>query len=217
MNSSIVPPNASIQSSTRWWKSALPWILAGAAAVPVSILVHELGHHFFAVAFGFQGATLHYFSATYTLEQSMLDFMARGDRAGVASILPLWKIALNAAAGPGIEYFLILPVCLLAAKFTPNPFVIALGVMPFLRAFPEMMIALSAPTLLDDENTAAFAMGLPASSLHLVGFFISLAAAFWLVRRIPPEKMRAALISMAIGVLAGAVVYLGFLGPWLLP
>jgi hypothetical protein len=211
------PPEKSSDRPIPWWKSALPWIAAGVIAGPVSVVLHELGHHVAALLFGFQGATLHYFSATYASEQAMLDLMAQGDRIGVAAVNPLWQIAVNAGAGPAVGYFLILPVCLLAVYIKPDPFFITLGMTPLLRAFPEAMTAISAPQMLDDENTAAFAMGLPPTVLHVVGLFISLAAAIWLARRIPASRRSAALLSMMAGILAGAVIYIGFLGPWLLP
>jgi hypothetical protein len=198
-------------------KTIVAWFLAGATMGPVAILLHELGHHLTALAFGFQGATLHYMSANYALEQEIIEFMLRGDRADAAAVYPLWQIAVNALAGPAVGYFLILPVCLLAAKIRPNAFFIALGTMPFFRALPEMLSALADPGMLDDENTAAFALGLPPNLLHAAGLLISLAGAAWLVRRIPAEVRWTAVGSLVIGGFAGLILYAGFLGPWLLP
>jgi len=199
------------------WKDACLWVAAGASAVPVGSLLHELGHHVFALVFGFQGATLHYFSATYTMEETILNFLSQGDRISVSAIHPLWQIAVNAIAGPAVGYFLILPVCLLAVKFKASPFFIALGTIPLIRAIPETLFALLSPQMLDDENTAAFVLGLPPTVFQVAGLLISLAGAVWLARRIPESRRRPALASMGIGVIAGLVVYLGFLGPWLLP
>jgi hypothetical protein len=217
MTTVTAPPNSTSEIIIPRWKYALAWVAAGLLAVPLGCLLHELGHYLVALVFGFQGATLHYFSANYAMEETILNFMAKGDRAGVSAIYPLWQIALNAIAGPAVGYFLILPACLLVVKIKPSSFFISLGTMPLIRAIPETLVALLSPQMLDDENTAAFALGLPPTIFQVIGFLISLAAAIWLARQIPKAQRRLALISMSFGIIAGLIVYLAFLGPWLLP
>jgi len=210
-------PLTAIEKTGPRWKYALLWAAASALAVPFGCLLHELGHHVSALLCGFRGATLHYFSANYALEQTVLNFMAQGDRAGVAAIYPLWQIAVNAIAGPAVGYFLLLPACLLAARSKPYPFFVALGAMALVRAVPETLVALASPQMLDDENVAAFALGLPPTVLQVAGLAISLAGAIWLASRIPQGRRLPALVSMGVGIVAGLTVYLAFLGPWLLP
>jgi ABC-type phosphate/phosphonate transport system permease subunit len=217
MTTSTDQPNTIIEKTIPRWKYALLWVAAGVLAVPVACLLHELGHHVFALVFRFQGATLHYFSANYAMEEKILNFMSQGNRTSISAIYPLWQIAVNAIAGPAVGYFLILPVCLLVVKFTPYSIFIALGTIPLIRAIPETLFALFSPQMLDDENTAAFALGLPPTVLQVIGLLISLLGAIWLSRHIPKGRRRLALMSMGSGIVAGLIVYLAFLGPWLLP
>ena len=58
---SAIVPTLQITSD---WRLALSWFVLSIVAVPLAVLLHELGHLVAYVSFGFQGVALHYSSTT---------------------------------------------------------------------------------------------------------------------------------------------------------
>ena len=72
---------------TSTWHLALAWIGASIVAVPLAVLLHELGHVVFYPS-GFPDVVLHYNSATYATERTFWQLISRGNFAAAASTIP---------------------------------------------------------------------------------------------------------------------------------
>jgi hypothetical protein len=68
-----------------------------------------------------------------------------------------------------------------------------------------------------DEVHLAALTGIPLALLLAAGLLTLVGGGLWLARTIPRRTRGAALAGLAVGLAAGLVLYLGLLGPWLLP
>ncbi len=84
---------------TSAWRLAATWIGASVIAVPLGVLLHELGHFVAYWAFGFQGVALHYASATHSVERTFWQLVYTGKVGAAAALLPLWKVGLGYYCG----------------------------------------------------------------------------------------------------------------------
>ena len=120
------------------WSPDAVWVLLQKVwwfLVVLGVLVafHEFGHFLFYRAFGFQGAVLHYSSTNYSLEKTVWQLINRGNLAAAASMIPLWKVGIATAAGILVTYVVALGCLLFAARKSPHPLVVALGVFAPVR------------------------------------------------------------------------------------
>lgn len=205
---SAIIPSVRINSM---WRVVATWIGASVIAVPLGVLLHELGHLLVYRVFGFQGIGLHYSSATYSVERVFWQQVYRGNLAAAASLTPLWKVGVATVAGLLITYLVTLVCCVVARK-SPHPFVIALGVFA-----PVRFLSGVASTRGSDEAHLAVITGIPALLLTLVGLLFLVLAWIWLVRSIPKDQRLVSLGSLLPGVALGVVIYFWGIGPWLLP
>lgn len=210
------PPMAS------FWQLALKWIGASAIAVPLAVLLHELGHFFGFLTFGFQGVALHYDSATYALESAFWQQIYRGNLAAAASLMPPWKVGLTTAAGIIVTCAVALLCCFIAFKKTPHPLVVALGIFSPIRIIsgvPAMLGWFLGKPLRSgtDEAHLALLTGIPVVFFVLAGLLFLLVTWTLLVRSIPGNERLVSLGSLVLGTVLGAFIYFWWLGPWLLP
>lgn len=207
---------------TSTWRLAATWIGAAVIAVPLGVLLHELGHFLAYWAFGFQGVALHYSSATHSVERTFWQLVYRGNIDRAAALLPLWKVGLSTAAAIVITYVVTIACCIFAARKSPHPLVIALGVFApvrFLSGLPTVVAALSGKAVRasTDEAHLAALTGIPLLLLNFTGLLVLLLAWIWMVRRIPKDHWWISLGSLVSGLALGIFVYFWLLGPRLLP
>ena len=207
---------------TSTWRLAATWIGAAIIAVPLGVLLHELGHFLAYWAFGFQGVALHYASAAHSVEQTFWQLVYNGNVERAASLLPLWKVGLSTAAAIVVTYVVTIGCCVFAAKTGPHPLVIALGIFApvrFLSGLPTIVTVLSGRTVRahTDEAHLAALTGIPLLLLNFAGLLVLVFAWIWLLRRIPKDHRWISLGSMVAGLALGIFVYFSVLGPRLLP
>jgi len=204
------------------WRLAATWIGAAVIAVPLGVLVHELGHFLAYSAFGFQGVALHYSSATHSVERTFWQLVFSGKVGAAAALLPLWKVGVSTAAGIVFTYLVTIACCIFAARKSPHPLVIALGVFApvrFLSGLPTITAILSgkrAGTGTDEAHLAALT-GIPLLLLSFTGLLVLVLAWIWLVRRIPKDHRWVSYGSLLSGLALGIFLYFFLLGPRLLP
>lgn len=207
--------------TTSTWRLAATWIGASVIAVPLGVLLHELGHFLAYWAFGFQGVALHYSSATHSVERTFWQLVYRGNIDAAASLLPPWKVGLATAAGI-LFTCAVTFACVFAARKSPHPLVIALGVFApvrFLSGLPTIPVVLSGKPVRagTDEAHLAALTGIPVLLLIVAGLLILLLAWIWLIRRIPKDHRWLSLGSLVAGLAIGIFVYFSLIGPRLLP
>jgi hypothetical protein len=207
---------------TSTWQLAATWIGASVIAVPLGVLLHELGHFLAYWAFGFQGVALHYSSATHSVERTFWQLVYRGNVGAAASLLPLWKVGLATAAGILVTCVVTLVCCVVAARKSPHPLVIALGIFApvrFLSGLPTISVVLAGKPVRSgsDEAHLAALTGIPVLVLIFAGLLGLVMAWIWLVRRIPKDHRWTSLGSMVFGLALGIFLYFWLLGPRLLP
>jgi hypothetical protein len=207
---------------TSAWRLAATWIGASVIAVPLGVLLHELGHFVVYWAFGFQGIALHYASATHTVEKTFWELVYNGKVGPAASLLPLWKVGLGTTVGILLTYVVTIACCIFAARKTPHPLVIALGIFApvrFLSGLPTIVTILSGKTVWaqTDEAHLAVLTGIPLLLLNFAGLLVLVLAWIWLLRKIPKDHRWLSLASLVSGLALGMFVYFWLLGPRLLP
>ena len=207
---------------TSTWRLALAWIGASVIAVPLGVLLHELGHVVVYLAFGFPDVVLHYNSATYSAERTFWQLISRGNVAAAASTLPLWKVGLATAAGLLVTCAVAFVCCLFAARKNPQPLVIALGVFApvrFLAGITVLTAWLSGKPVRagTDEAHLAALTGVPIILLIFAGLLFLVLVWIWMVRSIPQDHRWVSLGALVPGLALGIVLYFWVIGPWLLP
>lgn len=207
---------------TSTWQLAATWIAASIIAVPLGVLLHELGHFLAYWAFGFQGVALHYASATHSVERTFWQLVFTGRAGAAAALLPLWKVGLATTAGIGFTYLVTIGCCIFAVWKSPHPLVIALGVFApvrFLSGLPTIVAILggSRPGTGTDEAHLAALTGIPLLLLSFTGLLVLVLAWIWLLRKIPKDHRWVSLASLVFGLALGMFLYFSVLGPRLLP
>ena len=216
---SAIIPTVRVSST---WRLALRWIGASVIAVPLGVLLHELGHFLVYQAFGFQGAALHFNSATHALEKTLWQQIHRGDLAAAASIMPLWKVGVATAAGILVTCAVTVFCCVYAARKDAHPLVVALGIfapLRFLSGISTIPVALSGRPVRagTDEAHLAVLTGIPLILLIFAGLLFLVLAWIWLVRTIPKDHRWVSLGGLVSGLAIGVFLYFWGIGPRLLP
>lgn len=200
---------------------AATWLGAAIIAVPLGVLLHELGHFLAYWGFGFRGAALHYASTTHAVERTFWQLVYNGKVDAAAALLPLWKVGVGTAAAIVITFVVTILCCLLATK-NPHPLVIALGIFApvrFLSGIPTLSASLAGKTVRagTDEAHLAALTGIPLILLNVTGLLVMVLAWVWLVRRIPPAHRWVSRASLLSGLVLGMILYFWLIGPRLLP
>ena len=76
------------------------WLGVSIVAVPLVLMIHELGHLLMAIAVGFHQVRLHYESVTYADQDLFWQRMQSGAKAQAEALSPFWKVAVVEIAGP---------------------------------------------------------------------------------------------------------------------
>jgi hypothetical protein len=207
---------------TSTWRLAVTWIGASVIAIPLAVLLHELGHFLAYWIFGFQGVALHFASSTHTVEKTLWQLIYSGNLEAAAALLPLWKVGLATTAGILMTYLVTIGCCVFAARKSPHPLVIALGIFSpvrFLSGIPTIVWILQGKRITagTDEAHLAVLTGIPLLLLNFAGLLVLVLAWIWLLRRIPKDHRWISVGSLVLGLAFGIFLYFGVLGPRLLP
>jgi hypothetical protein len=201
-------------------KGALPWLLWTAASFPIAVLSHELAHYAAYRAFGFQGASLHYGSASYAVSDVFWQRMREGNVLAASRLSPPWQAGIAAAAGLLATYATV-AACVLVARRRPHPFWVGLGLIAPLRFLGSVAVVLGAMLGRrraggSDEEHVALTLHIPELALHALGIAV-LMAAWAVLLRIPSRHVRWGRFAVLAGIVVGGILYIGVVGPWLLP
>lgn len=208
----FVIPNA------RWsagWRSR-PVLVAFAVAIVVpaaSILLHELGHFAAHAAFGYETNRLTFASV----------------RAGdpPAGVDPVFADGLAFAAGASVSMALVGFALLSLTVLGPNPVVLPLVMFECVRGLvglvQQTVNAGAGHTLgagFGELRHAVRAFGGPGGAeiaLSWIELGVPLLALVFVIRRTPPGKRVRASIVVFAGLVIGLVLWIGVVGPRLLP
>lgn len=183
------------------------WTGFGLAALlfPVTVLLHELAHLLVGRLFGF-ATVLHAASVTGLPEESPYG----GAPAGVAMAALAGPAATLALAGLGVRFrhraWGLPLVTVTLARFLIN----------LLYMVQQGFVAakIAAPSKASfDEVLAAEALGLPPQPLAALGAAVLVVGVIFLSRQAGPRG----LLALTAGTVAGMTIWLGLLGPRLLP
>lgn len=191
------------------WRAMLAWAGSAAVLAPLAILVHELGHYLVGQALGLEGLQFHHASVSH---------------AGWPADAPQWQRAALPAAGPLVTLAIVFASAVLAT-WRPSlaPFALALalgaGVRSVALGIGFLVVQLRHPGAVGDfdEFNAASALGLPPGLVVALNVAAIVAAWAWCIRRTPAGHRVAAVAVSAAGAAAGIALYMGLVGPALLP
>ncbi len=202
------------------WAGKWRWIVWPALSFPLAVLSHEAGHYAAYIAFGFADPALHYGSASFAAGDAFWEQMRAGSTAAAAQIAPLWEVGV--ASGLGLlASLLTVTACVLIARRRPHPFVVGLGLIAALRYVGSAVVLLMVlfgrrASNGSDEEHVAMTLHVPELALQLLGVVV-LIASWAMLLRVLAREGRAATGALFAGIVLGGAIYLGVLGPWLLP
>lgn len=198
------------------------WSLAGFAAGALTILPHELGHYLVYLAMDAPGLALHYDRVSWD-SQEFWEAVRREDHAAAAVFAPIPGVAAALAAGPLVTYAMVAACCYGCARWRPYPVLVAFGYLSPLRIVVALMhgvrvlLGQDASGASYDELGVASLTGIPVQVLVGSGIVVMAISGVWLARYLPRGRRTVAVVSMLAGAVVGARLYLGYVGPWLLP
>ena len=190
------------------WKRWLSWAAAAALAAPVAIVLHELAHFLAGLAFGFPDLALHYGNVS--------------DGAAKAGF-PLWQQGVQAAVGPLATLLIVLGCCVATLRVGPKPWAVAPAFAAGVRSVGIGVAYLVVRILGNpaqgnfDEMNAAMGLGVAPELVIAVNVFLLLGMWIFLLSRVPSGHRLAIVSAVVSGTIVGVVVYVGWLGPVVLP
>ena len=118
--------------------------------------------------------------------------------------------------------YLTVFICVVAARRTPRPFVIALGLAATSRLVSAVLVLGVIIVTVNahpgtDEARLAMVTGLPMALTCAASVFVLVGGWIWLIRAIPRGGRVAMLLPILVGVATGLVLYMTVVGPRLLP
>lgn len=194
----------SISRSPRW----MYWFLFAALAGPIGIVLHELGHFLVAHAFDFPNVVLHFGSIS-----------DGGAEAGA----PQWQLGVKAGAGPFVTLALLGICCGATVRFGARPWIVApgfaIGIRSALVGLAYLLARLrgTAGTAEFDELSFARAFGFSGDAVMATSTALVLVCWLFLAFSIPPGGRLKSLMAAAAGAAVGVILYVNWLGPWVLP
>jgi len=196
------------------------WLVWTAATFPIAVLSHELAHYAAYRAFDFEGASLHYGSASYAVSDAFWERVREGDLVAASLLVPPWQAGFAAGAGL-IATYATIALCVVMARLRPHPFWVGLGLIAPLRFLSSVLVVVG--TLLgrhhgsgSDEEHVASTFPLPELALHALGIAV-MVAAWAILLRVPSRHVPRGRLAVLAGIAVGGILYIGVLGPWLLP
>ncbi len=212
-------------SRADWLQLGHTWFLAAVIAAPLGIVLHEAAHFLAAVAFGFEGASLHFASTDYAGREAFWQAYFNGSAEAARRILPVWQVGVVAIAGVAFNWLLAVAAALLApgrdlrsfggallgafALFAPVR--ASIGLTQLLTVRPRYLDTLPA----FDEFRAATALGLPVELLVAVGVGVAIFCWYYLLPKLGRDLFAVAPM-LIMGSLTGIFVWMA-IGLLILP
>ncbi len=212
-------------SHADWIRLGHTWFLAAVVAAPLGIVLHEAAHFLTAVAFGFDGASLHFASTGYAGREAFWQAYFNESPEAAARILPVWQVGVVAVAGVVFTWVLAVVSALLAPGRGLRSFGGAL--LGAFALFAPVRASVGLTQLLTvrfryidtlptfDEFRAATALGVPVEVLVAVGVVVTLFCWFYLLPKLGRDLFAAAPMLL-MGTLTGIFVWVA-IGPLVLP
>lgn len=199
-------------------KTVAEWFGAGLVSVPVTALLHELGHYAAAELLGWSDIAFHYSSVT----------LISGGPIVATPIHAAWKVAIIEIAGPAVSLAIIYIAASLSYRSSLHiagaalslaaavrfVFPLATGGILLLRAMARNRAAFH-PNL--DEFYFAENWGIPPFLVLLSSVLAAGFGVFFMIRSLWDRELISRFVSVVLGIAAGFAIYSGFLGPRLLP
>jgi hypothetical protein len=184
----------------------------GTLVAPATIVLHELGHLLAGLGLGTPDIALHYGSVSDSAAESGF---------------PAFRVGLQALAGPVVT-LLLMAACMVALRKHPDHplFFTALFAAPIRFAVGAVYLYFAASAALQgiapgqpnfDEFNAAQMLGFPVVPLLIAELAVTFALWTWAVRRLASAIRLPALTGTLIAIVTGIGVWIGGLGPLLLP
>jgi hypothetical protein len=178
-------------------------------AFPVDVLLHEIGHYVFFLAFAFPATTF---------EVRLL----RQGVAAAAAVLPPAQVAIVTAAGLVVTYLIVAAAVYVTRRYGVHPLIVAAGLVAPLRfvslRFLVVNILAGRPAMArTDEGILIPLTGMPPFIPIATGVICWVGGWVLIVRALPAGERWRSLAVMLAGVVVGLPLYVGVIGPWLLP
>lgn len=193
-------------------QNSLKYFVWAMVLVPVTIILHELGHYILGLVFQFPDLQLHYGSVSHNA--SAQDF-------------PDWQLALQAGAGPVVTTLMTLIPCYLVSRKKSDIILTTLGLVAPIRFLVGSVYLFWLITVFflggtmgasnfDEYNIANFS---PIPLVLLLGIeTVIMLGTWWFLGKNIPEKGRVFFIlSIIAGIAVGSYLWLLWIGPILLP
>jgi hypothetical protein len=194
----------------RLFAAALATVLA-----PATILAHEAGHFLGYVVFGFPSPKLHYASAGWDGLREFTLHLQAGELVAAGSIANIGLSGITSAIGPLVTY-LAIGTGLWALHRFESIGGAALAVAASARVI-VLLPVVTGQSQNSDEARVSQALSVPEMPLHVLGFaacIVAIGGSFVLLRRQGRARLLAPLI---VGTVFGAGLWMGLLGPMVLP
>ena len=190
--------------------------LVAALFAPLAIQLHELGHLLGYWIYGLDSLSLHYGYSGFAGQPEFWRHLAAGDTATASLIADIDGAGYSALLGPLVSYLLIAGS--LWGLLRQGSLAFAALALATAARFPlvELLYLLgrSEPT---DEAHIALVFGLPEGLFVGLGLAALLAATFGSGLLLIRQGQRRHLAAGLVGVLVGTSLWMGWLGPLLLP
>jgi hypothetical protein len=217
----VLPRVRTVSSSTL--REAIRWVGWSIPALPLAVQLHEMGHLFWFKVFGFNGVTLHYAAVSHSGHTEFWQLARSGRLAEAALIVPLSEIGIATGTGIAVSYATMLGAAWLTTKRAPHPLVVAVGLAAALRfrigtgILPRLLTTTDRVPSGTDEGLVSVVSGVPEALLWGIGLSIAAVSWFFIIRGLPKRLRLVRLGLVTIGAALGAIAYVGWLGPLLLP
>ena len=194
---------------------------SGASGAAVAAFPAPLGHYLVLLAMDVPDLAMHYESVSWD-SREFWEAVRREDYATAADIAPIWGVALSNAAGPFVSYTMVAGCCYGCVQWHPYAVLVAVGYACPLRVLigvqhGVLVLLGDDPPASYDELSVATLTGIPVQVLVGFGVAVICISGAWLARYLPHGRRALAAASMLVGAVFSAVLYFGYVGPWLLP
>ena len=217
------PAAAAPSATAAGVRHALRWLAWSTPALPIAVLVHELGHLLWFKAFGFPNVRLRYASVSHGLHTEFWRLVREGDIGAAAQVVSFPEVGIATGTGILISWLTIVACAYHTMTRTPHPLVVAVGLAATLRlrigiqVLKRLLFTDNQVPSGTDEGIVGVVTPIPEALLWGIGLALAIAGWYFIIRGLPAGRRLSHLGLVAAGVVAGAVVYVAWLGPWLLP
>ncbi len=194
-------------------------IALAALCVPPAVLLHEFGHWVGNTLAGIPEPTLHYASTGFRNQPAFWSAVRAGDMALAETMGSVSGAGVAAFLGIAISWGLMIAGAWLVRR--PPLRIVASAVVfaSAVRFVPVGIFLIRGTAEHTDEAHVAQALAAPLllTPLILLGIVLAAISIIAVVRRLPVDERPGLLLDVVGGVVAGTVVWMGFVGPAVLP